>query len=82
MGIGKVAAAAAGNQNLLADATGTLENNNTPAALAGLHGTHEASGPAAENDHIEIVDHLIQHQRELECCQSRCGRADSVSNVI
>src|SRR5215467_3673170 len=46
--VGKVAASAAGNQDLLANASGTLQHGNAPAALAGLNGAHESRRATAE----------------------------------
>jgi hypothetical protein len=37
MDVGEIAAAAAGDQNFLADAIGTLEHGNAPSAFAGLY---------------------------------------------
>jgi len=55
--VGKVAAAAAGNQYLFANASGTFEYGHTPAALPRLDGAHQSSCSATENNHIKVVFH-------------------------
>ncbi len=55
MQIGEVAAPAAGDQDLLADAIGVLEHGNSAAALARLDGAHQAGSAAAQDDYIEAV---------------------------
>jgi hypothetical protein len=57
MEIGKVAAPAAGNQNLFAEALGPLQHGHAPSALAGFNGAHQAGRAAAENDYIELESH-------------------------
>jgi len=41
--IGEIAAAAAGDENLLANAIGVLDDENSLAALTGFDGAHQAS---------------------------------------
>ena len=53
MQIGKVAAPAAGNQYLFADALGALQHGHAPPALAGLDGAHQPGRAGAENDYVE-----------------------------
>lgn len=57
MKVGEVAAAAARNQNLFADASGPLEHGNTPSPLPCLNGAHEASRSTTQNDDIKFVFH-------------------------
>ena len=53
--IGKIAAAAAGNQNLFADARGALQNGYAPSPLTGFNGAHQPRGAAAENHGIVVL---------------------------
>jgi hypothetical protein len=55
MQVGKVAAPAAGDQNLFADALGPLQHGHAASALAGFNGAHQAGRAAAENDYIETL---------------------------
>jgi len=57
MQVGKVAASAAGDQNLFADALSALQHGHAPSALAGLNGAHKAGRSAAKNDYIELELH-------------------------
>jgi hypothetical protein len=50
--VGEVAAAAAGDEDLFADAIGMIENNDAPAALAGSDGSHEPGRSRAEHEDI------------------------------
>jgi hypothetical protein len=58
MQVSEIAAAAAGDQNLLADSIGTFQNQHAPPALAGLNGAHQARRASSENEHIERVGHV------------------------
>ena len=53
--IREVAAAAAGDEDFLADFFGAFEEYYPAAALSGFDGAEESSGAAAQNDHIEVV---------------------------
>jgi hypothetical protein len=55
--VGEVAAAAAGDQNLPADSIRALQHEDTPTALAGFDGTHQAGGTSSENDDVEFLIH-------------------------
>ncbi len=55
--VGEVAAAAAGDQDFLADSIRSFEHQNTPAALAGLNGTHQAGRAGSENDDVVFPIH-------------------------
>ena len=55
MQIGEIAAAAAGDQDLLADSFRALQHKHMPAALARLDSAHEAGSPAAEHDDIKFL---------------------------
>jgi hypothetical protein len=58
MQIGEVAAPATRNQDLLADAIGALEDDNTTPATYGAGGAHQASGTGAQHNRIEVSRHL------------------------
>ncbi len=51
----EVAAAAAGDENFLADAIGTLEDSDAASALAGFDGAEESRGACAENESVKFV---------------------------
>ena len=57
MQVGKVAAPAAGDQNLFADALSALQHGHAASALAGFNGAHQAGRTSAENDYIELKLH-------------------------
>ena len=57
MQVGKVAAPAAGDQNLFADTLSALQHCHAASALAGFNGTHQAGSARAENDYIELKLH-------------------------
>ena len=52
MQVSEIAAAAAGDQNFLADAIRAFEHQDTPAPLAGFNGAHQASRARSENDDV------------------------------
>ena len=56
--VGEVAAAAAGDENLLAQAVGVFEHGDAASALAGLDGAHQARCAAAENQCVEVMGHV------------------------
>jgi hypothetical protein len=53
--VGEVAAAAAGDKDLLAGLVTALEYRNAAAAAAGFNGGHEARGASAEDENVETV---------------------------
>ena len=53
--IGEITAAAAGDQDFLADAIGTLQHSDAPSAFAGLDRTKEPRGASAENQNVKLV---------------------------
>jgi hypothetical protein len=57
MQVGKVAAPAAGDEYLFADALGLLQHGDAASAFAGFNGAHKARCPGAENDDIELKLH-------------------------
>ena len=57
MQVGKVAAPAAGDQDLFADALGALKHGHAASAFAGFNGAHKAGRSGAENDYIELELH-------------------------
>ena len=54
MEVGEVAAAAAGDEDLLAGAVGVFEDEGAAAAAAGLDGAHEAGGAGAEDEDVDF----------------------------
>jgi hypothetical protein len=58
MNIGEVAAAAAGDENLFAQAVGMLEDADAPSSLARFNGAHQAGGTSAKDQSIETIDHF------------------------
>jgi hypothetical protein len=56
MDVGEIAAASTGDENLLADAIGTLQNGDTPPAFPGFYGAKQASRPSAKNQSVKPVD--------------------------
>ena len=55
--VGEIAAAAAGDQDFLADAVRAFEHQNAPPALARFHGTHQPGGAGSENDDVVFPIH-------------------------
>ncbi len=53
--VGEVAAPAAGDQDLFADALGPLQHGHAAPAPAGFNGAHQAGCSAAENDHVKTL---------------------------
>ncbi len=51
--VGEIAAAAAGDQNLLAQAIGAFEDGYTTSALAGFDGAHQPGRAASKNQCVE-----------------------------
>ena len=54
MDVGEVAAASAGDEDLLAGAIGELDDENAAAAAAGVDGAHEAGGSCAEDEDVRF----------------------------
>jgi hypothetical protein len=74
--IGKVAAATAGDEYLLADAIGMIENYDATAALTSGDSRHEAGCPSTE--HQDIADFFVMgrwsHRHAVFLImQPRCG---------
>jgi hypothetical protein len=57
MQVGKIAPAAAGNQDFLSQSLGMVQHRNPAASLAGFHGAHQSGRAAADNECIEAMDH-------------------------
>jgi hypothetical protein len=55
--VGEVAAAAAGDQDFLADSIRAFEHQNIAASLAGFNGTHQAGRAGPENDDVVFPIH-------------------------
>jgi hypothetical protein len=55
--VGEIAAAAAGNEDFLADAVGVLEKGDTASAFSGFNGAEQTSGAGAEDEDIEGAGH-------------------------
>jgi len=55
--VGEIAAAAAGDQDFLADSICAFEHQNTPVALASFNGTHQAGRAGSENDDVVFPIH-------------------------
>ena len=52
--VGEVAAAAAGDEDLVAGLVGVVEEEDAAAAAAGFEGGHQAGGAGAEDDDVEV----------------------------
>jgi hypothetical protein len=55
--VGEIAAAAAGDQDFLADSIRAFEHQDAPAPLAGFHSTHQAGSAGPENDDVVFPIH-------------------------
>ncbi len=53
--VGEVAAASAGDEDLLAGARGALKNGYAAAAAAGFDGAHESGGACSEDKGVEVI---------------------------
>ncbi len=53
--VGEIAAAAAGDQDFLADSIGALQDQRTPPALAGFDGTHQSGSASPKNDDVVFL---------------------------
>ena len=74
MQVGEVAASAAGDQDLFADALSALQHGHAASALAGFNGTHQPGGAGAENDYIELKLHgrLVAQRDHCEDHEADC----------
>ncbi len=57
MQVGEIAAAAAGDQNFLADAIRALDQQDAPAPLSRFHRTHQAGRAGSEDDDVVFLIH-------------------------
>ena len=57
MQVGEVAAPAAGDQDLLANAVGAFQDGDAASALASSDGAHQPGGASAQNHRIVGMDH-------------------------
>ena len=53
--IGEITAAAAGDENFLADSFAAFDYQDAPAAFARFNGAHQTGSAAAENNHVEMI---------------------------
>jgi hypothetical protein len=70
MEVCEIAAASAGDKDLLARAIGPFQDCDAPAAFAGLDSAHQAGGSGAQNYGIKFVDH------EREVCRAKPAAND------
>jgi hypothetical protein len=59
--VGEVGAAAAGDEDLFADALGVVEQKDAAAATAGGGGTHKAGSAGSEDEDIEVRGGAVGH---------------------
>ena len=59
MQVGEIASPTARHKDFFTDLVGTLENDNTPPALAGRNRAHQAGGTSAKNDYIKPGWHRL-----------------------
>ena len=72
MQIGEIATPAAGDEDLFADAIGVLQHGGTAATFTGFDGTHQAGGPAAENDYVEgLLDQVTSFKFRVSSFKSK-----------
>jgi hypothetical protein len=76
--IRKVAAAAAGDQDLFADSVSVVQHRNALAMASCLDGTHQACRAGSENEDIKDLGHCaigqgreLLHYALLQCCSRR-----------
>ena len=73
--VGEITAAAAGDQDFLADSIRAFEYQDTPAPLAGFYGTHQAGSAGTENDDVVFPIHAgLIHARMSLAGLASCGR--------
>ena len=72
MQIGEVATAAAGDEDLLANAIGVLQHGDPAATLAGFDGAHQSGCAAAENNYVEgLVGQVISFKFQVSSFKSK-----------
>src|SRR5258708_9983279 len=59
MNIGEIAAAAAGDQDFLAQSVGAFNDRHAPATFSGFCGAEESCGTRAEDQHVKAAGHRI-----------------------
>ena len=70
--IGEIAAPAAGDEDLLANAIGVLQHGDPAATLAGFDGTHQSGCAAAENNYVEgLVGQVISFKFQVSSFKSK-----------
>ena len=82
MQIGEIAAAAAGNQDLLADSLGVFQQRNPPPATASSQGAHQAGCAAAQNQHVVFVNHTTVSGFELQFSSARRSPSPAQRNLL
>ena len=65
MQVGEIAAAAAGNEDFLADPLRALEHCDAASALAGFDGAHQPGSTGAEDEDIEFLRWFCQKRAAL-----------------
>ena len=63
MNVGEVAAASAGDEDLLPNAIGVIEQRDAAAAPAGLNGAHKSRGACADDDRVEVLAHCLERSK-------------------
>ena len=76
--VGEVAAAAAGDQDLLADALGVVEQDDAPSAPPGLDGAHHARRACAQHHHIYLLHDALPSLSSFASVRVRRGDAPPV----
>src|SRR5580658_11380667 len=80
--VGEIAAAAAGDQNLLADAIRAFQYQHTAATLAGFDGTHQPGSAGSENDDVVFPIHAeVSLAKAAESC-AVCYAVWNLSGVV
>src|SRR5215475_15404499 len=67
MQICKITAPSAGNQDLLGNTIGTLENEYPTSPLPGFDGAHQACGSATQYNCVKVLDHCSERASASEC---------------
>jgi hypothetical protein len=65
----EIAAAAAGDEDFLANVIGTLEDGDAAAAFAGFGGAQESCGTSAENQSVKLVRQMNSPLDENRRCK-------------
>jgi hypothetical protein len=71
MDVGEVAAAAAGDENFLAQAIGAFEYRDATSASTSLDGAHQAGGASTKNQCVEGVGRHLQIGSHVEQAKAR-----------